>query len=218
MVKPILNYQKVTTPCQESYPKVKLNDIKINIHGTDPYNDLNNLLERLSNKLRNGETPNTFLSKYINNGLIDPKVFIGSLYRKKHEELVKKLLIRDYYLNMNLKVLKGIPGTTSFDNFEKWKNGETGYPYIDACMKCLKETNYLKYKQRALVASFWVKKYNGDWRLGCEYFKCLDDYDETLCTANWLYSAGIIDPIKFRKWNYDPDDEASLKFIKTWLR
>jgi deoxyribodipyrimidine photo-lyase len=40
------------------------------------------------------------------------------------------------------------------DYFEAWKHGLTGYPLIDACMRCLKETGWLNFRMRALVTSF----------------------------------------------------------------
>jgi deoxyribodipyrimidine photo-lyase len=40
------------------------------------------------------------------------------------------------------------------DYFEAWKHGMTGYPLIDACMRCLKETGWLNFRMRALVTSF----------------------------------------------------------------
>ena len=32
-----------------------------------------------------------------------------------------------------------------------WKTGTTGFPLVDACMRCLKETGYLNFRMRALT-------------------------------------------------------------------
>ncbi len=40
------------------------------------------------------------------------------------------------------------------DFFEAWKAGQTGYPLIDACMRCLNETGWLNFRMRAMVTSF----------------------------------------------------------------
>ncbi|MGL4611008.1 MAG: FAD-binding domain-containing protein [Trueperaceae bacterium] len=40
------------------------------------------------------------------------------------------------------------------DYFEAWQHGMTGYPLIDACMRCLKETGWLNFRMRAMVTSF----------------------------------------------------------------
>ena len=38
--------------------------------------------------------------------------------------------------------------------FEKWCAGLTGYPMIDACMRCLRQTGWLNFRMRAMVMSF----------------------------------------------------------------
>jgi len=45
-----------------------------------------------------------------------------------------------------------------------WKNGQTGYPLIDACMRYLKETGYLNFKIRALVVSFFTNNLWQPWQ------------------------------------------------------
>ena len=41
------------------------------------------------------------------------------------------------------------------DNYLKaWEEGQTGFPLVDACMRCLKTTGYLNFRMRALVVSF----------------------------------------------------------------
>jgi deoxyribodipyrimidine photo-lyase len=40
------------------------------------------------------------------------------------------------------------------DYLEAWQHGQTGYPLIDACMRCLKETGWLNFRMRAMVTSF----------------------------------------------------------------
>ena len=38
--------------------------------------------------------------------------------------------------------------------FEAWKQGETGYPMVDACMRCLHETGWINFRMRAMLVSF----------------------------------------------------------------
>ena len=47
---------------------------------------------------------------------------------------------------------------------EAWKNGMTGYPLVDACMRCLKETGYLNFRMRALVVSFFTHNLWQPWQ------------------------------------------------------
>ena len=37
-----------------------------------------------------------------------------------------------------------------------WKDGLTGFPLVDASMRCLKETGYLNFRMRALIVSFFT--------------------------------------------------------------
>jgi len=37
---------------------------------------------------------------------------------------------------------------------EAWKNGLTGYPMVDACMRCVKATGWLNFRMRAMLVSF----------------------------------------------------------------
>ena len=47
---------------------------------------------------------------------------------------------------------------------EAWKNGMTGYPLVDACMRCLKETGYLNFRMRALIVSFFTHNLWQPWQ------------------------------------------------------
>lgn len=38
--------------------------------------------------------------------------------------------------------------------FEAWKEGLTGYPMVDACIRCVKATGWLNFRMRAMLASF----------------------------------------------------------------
>lgn len=40
------------------------------------------------------------------------------------------------------------------ERFEAWKEGKTGYPMIDACMRALHETSWINFRMRAMLISF----------------------------------------------------------------
>jgi len=40
------------------------------------------------------------------------------------------------------------------DHFAAWQNGLTGYPLVDACMRCLEETGWINFRMRAMLMSF----------------------------------------------------------------
>lgn len=55
------------------------------------------------------------------------------------------------------------------DFLEKWQQGMTGIPLVDACMRCLVRTGYLNFRMRAMLVSFLVHHLNIDWRAGVTY-------------------------------------------------
>ncbi|MBR9854271.1 MAG: deoxyribodipyrimidine photo-lyase [Algicola sp.] len=108
--------------------------------------------------------------------------------------------------------------------FEKWKNGKTGYPLVDAGMRELNETGYMHNRVRMLVASFLCKHLLIDWRWGEAYFaEKLLDYEMASNVGNWQWAAGSgVDAAPyFRIFNpttqikkFDTDK----KYINTWVR
>lgn len=50
------------------------------------------------------------------------------------------------------------------DFFEAWKSGQTGYPMVDACMRCLTETGWINFRMRAMLMSFAAYQLWLHWR------------------------------------------------------
>lgn len=55
------------------------------------------------------------------------------------------------------------------DYYEAWSTGHTGFPMIDASMRCLIETGYLNFRMRAMLATFWSFTLWQDWRIGATH-------------------------------------------------
>lgn len=74
--------------------------------------------------------------------------------------------------------------------FERWKQGKTGYPIVDAGMRQLKQTGWMHNRLRMIVASFLVKDLHIDWRWGEKYFmQRLIDGDFASNNGGWQWSA-----------------------------
>lgn len=74
--------------------------------------------------------------------------------------------------------------------FQKWCDGKTGYPFIDAAMIELKATGFMSNRMRQNCANFLVKDMQIDWRWGAEWFESLLlDYDAAQNYCNWNYIA-----------------------------
>lgn len=108
-------------------------------------------------------------------------------------------------------------------HFNRWCEGKTGYPIVDACMRCMNETGYLNNRGRLIVASFLAKHLLIDWRYGEQYFHSkLIDADFCSNNGGWGFSSSTgVDPQPyfriFNPWTqserFDPDGE----FIKEWI-
>lgn len=77
------------------------------------------------------------------------------------------------------------------EKFQKWCEGKTGFPLVDAGMRELNETGFMHNRVRMLVASFLIKDLHIDWRIGEAYFaEKLLDYDQAQNIGNWQWVAG----------------------------
>jgi len=117
----------------------------------------------------------------------------------------------------------GIQWRNNEDEFEKWCNGETGYPMVDAGMRQLNQTGYMHNRVRMVVASFLCKHLLIDWRWGEAYFaKKLLDFELSSNNGNWQWAAGtgcdaapyfrVFNPSEQLK-KFDPH----LEYVKKWV-
>ena len=107
--------------------------------------------------------------------------------------------------------------------FQKWCDGETGYPIVDAGMRQLNQTGYMHNRVRMIVASFLCKHLLIDWRWGEAYFaEKLDDFDLSANNGNWQWVAGSgCDAAPyFRVFNPTTQTEKfdkNFEYIKMWV-
>lgn len=116
-----------------------------------------------------------------------------------------------------------IPWIQDLEAFEIWKEGRTGYPWVDAGMRQFKATGWMHNRVRMAVASFLCKHLLIDWRWGEAYFaQHLLDYDLSANVGNWQWAAGtgcdaqpwfrIFNPeLQARKF------DAQGEYLSTWI-
>jgi deoxyribodipyrimidine photo-lyase len=109
------------------------------------------------------------------------------------------------------------------NDFERWCNGETGYPIVDAGMRQLNKSGYMHNRVRMITAGFLCKHLLIDWRWGEAYFAArLLDYELSSNNGNWQWAAGtgcdaapyfrIFNPVGQQK-KFDPQKE----YIRRWV-
>lgn len=75
--------------------------------------------------------------------------------------------------------------------FERWCQGNTGYPLVDAGMRQLNATGFMHNRVRMVTASFLAKHLLIDWRWGEAYFASkLLDFDLASNNGGWQWAAG----------------------------
>ena len=68
--------------------------------------------------------------------------------------------------------------TSYSENFERWKRGETGFPFVDACMRSLISTGWINFRMRAMLVSFASYNLWIDWRQTSLYLaRLFSDYE-----------------------------------------
>jgi deoxyribodipyrimidine photo-lyase len=194
---------------------------------------------------RNGMLGGDYSSKFspwLSQGCISPKMIYHELKKYEQERganestywLFFELLWRDFFRFMGKKYGNKIfqkGGTRGQIDpkwvedtalLERWTEGKTGIPFIDANMLELKNTGFMSNRGRQNVASYLSKDLNLNWQMGAEYFESmLIDYDVCSNWGNWNYIAGVgSDPREDRYFNietqakrYDPDGN----YVQQWL-
>lgn len=174
------------------------------------------------------------LSPYLRYGLISIKRCFMECTVKSADIWLSELIWREFYATtvyhfpeiQNQEFIskyKNIKWRYDEDKLNAWKNGQTGYPIIDAGMRQLKETGWMHNRVRMIVASFLTKNLLIDWREGEKYFaNYLIDYEPASNIGGWQWSASVgIDPQPyFRIFNpylqskkFDKNGEYIKKYV-----
>ncbi|XP_042494709.1 (6-4)DNA photolyase isoform X2 [Macadamia integrifolia] len=185
----------------------------------------------------------TVLSPYLKFGCLSSRYFyqcLQDVYKtvKKHTSppvsLVGQLLWRDFFYCVAFgtpnfdkmkgnRVCKQIPWNDDDELLVAWREGQTGYPWIDAIMIQLKKWGWMHHLARHCVACFLTR---GDlfvhWERGRDVFeRLLIDSDWAINNGNWLWLScssffyqynRIYSPTSFGK-KYDPDGNYIRHFL-----
>lgn len=159
---------------------------------------------------------------------------ILDLYGVNHG-LMNQIIWREFYVNLfiNLGYKKTIGGSNyknlkiKWENdeelFEKWCNGKTGFPLVDAGMRQLNSIGWMHNRTRMIVANFLSFILHIDWHKGEKYFATkLIDYDVAINNGNWQWSVGLgVDRSQFLRI-FNPQSQINeydknCVYIKKWI-
>ena len=175
------------------------------------------------------------LSAHLKWGEIHPRTLLAELGESKaHEVFRKEIAWREFYAD----VLHHYPHTEKDyyspqfagmrydepgEKFQKWCEGKTGYPFVDAAMRQIVKEGWMHNRTRMVVASFLVKDLHVEWQHGANFFmEHLVDFDVASNSHGWQWTAGcgtdaspyyrVFNPIEQGK-KFDPDGAYIKKYV-----
>ncbi len=220
-----------------SYPFLSLKEIgfetsKINISAYDVSQSLLDNYEATRNFPALNKT--SYLGIYLRFGAVSIRKMVAKAIECKNETFFKELIWREFFM----QILWHFPHTTNksfrpkydaivWENneelFQKWCDGKTGYPFVDAGMRELNSTGHMHNRVRMIVASFLCKHLLIDWRWGETYFATkLLDYEQSSNVGNWQWAAGSgVDAAPYFRI-FNPTEQVKkfdkdLVYIKKWI-
>lgn len=221
-----------TTPL----PFPKIEDIGFQKTQTDfPAKEINESIIRNYSETRDFPAINgtSKLSLHLRFGTVSIRKLID-FASKNSEKWFNELIWREFYqmilfhfpnvINSAFKKeYNNIEWENDEEHFQKWCEGKTGYPIVDAGMRELNETGYMHNRVRMIVSSFLTKDLLIDWRWGEAYFaEKLLDFELASNNGGWQWAAGCgVDAAPyFRVFNptiqalkFDP----KFEYIKKWV-
>jgi deoxyribodipyrimidine photo-lyase len=105
--------------------------------------------------------------------------------------------------------------------FVAWCEGRTGYPMVDACMRCLRATGWLNFRMRAMLVSFAAHHLWLHWRRVGEWLaRCFVDYEPGIHWSQVQMQSGVtgINTVRI----YSPkkqllDQDPQGVFVRRWV-
>lgn len=155
----------------------------------------------------------SYLSTHLRFGTISIRKLVSEVYKQLDNTEKDKnngiktwlaaLIGREFYAQVlyhNPRLLKepfhrkylNFQWENDWDLLQKWCEGKTGFPIVDAAMKQLNHSGYIHNRMRLIVANFLVKDLLIDYKYGELYFATkLLDYDLCSNNANWQWIASV---------------------------
>ncbi|MBP9792001.1 MAG: deoxyribodipyrimidine photo-lyase [Rickettsiales bacterium] len=141
-------------------------------------------------------------SPYLRFGFISIRDCLRLALSSQHSfSWINELMWRDFYAmalyfypNIGNEEMiakyRGLKWNRNQELFEKFAEGMTGFPIVDAAMRQLNKIGWVHNRARMIVASFLTKYMLMDWRLGEKlYAQKLMDYEMSSNVGGWQWAA-----------------------------
>jgi deoxyribodipyrimidine photo-lyase len=118
---------------------------------------------------------------------------------------------------------RGLPWTHDPAALERWCQGQTGFPIVDAGMRQLLATGFMHNRVRMITAMFLTKDLHQDWRAGEQWFmQRLLDGEIASNNGGWQWSAGTgTDAAPYFRiqnpWTQSERFDPQSAYIKHWV-
>jgi deoxyribodipyrimidine photo-lyase len=157
---------------------------------------------------------------------------LAQRWQKSLESFSSRLFWRDHFVQrlesasyMEFRALNPayevLQYTQDTNRLSAWINGKTGFPLIDACMRCLQATGFLNFRMRAMVVNFACFGLHIHWRdLQYPLARVFTDYEPGIHFSQVQMQAAIVGINTIRV--YSPlkqliDQDPECQFIKRWV-
>lgn len=149
------------------------------------------------------------LSVHLKLGEIHPRTLLADLSARPDstgaESFVTELAWREFYADVlwhrpdsawadlrdDLAAMAYDSGPATDALVDAWREGRTGFPFVDAGMRQLRETGWMHNRLRMVTASFLVKDLHVWWPVGARHFlDHLVDGDVASNNHGWQWVAG----------------------------
>lgn len=106
------------------------------------------------------------------------------------------------------------------EKFTAWSTGQTGFPLVDACMRCLHVTGYINFRMRAMLVSFATELLWLPWQDVAKHLaRVFLDFEPGIHYPQIQMQAGVTGINSIRIYNpvkQSYDNDSNAEFIYEW--